>query len=235
LTVRYPTIPAGKLAEGLDDLIEGAVDDLGAEAVMFGSGPAFDDGPLNAAVDDIRSALDHRLGDSGSADLDDDQFEGAMSARLYEALSEYPVEILDDPAFWAYLAAGPLWFFVKWREDPTKRKRDGYQEYVDGRVNHACVPLRMYLRAQAVVDETDTSLPSAVTRGTDFWRSHIIRVRTGAAPDLARAVTEQQRDSRMAVGPLREYAKRINRRWSNQVIHVLESEECQKLAESERE
>jgi hypothetical protein len=91
----------------------------------------------------------------------------------------------------------------------------------------------MYLRAQVV--QEDQSLASAVTRGTDFWRSHVIRVKTGSTPDLARAVTEQQRDDHMKVGPLREYAKRINRRWSNQVIHILDEDECRALAESERE
>jgi hypothetical protein len=91
----------------------------------------------------------------------------------------------------------------------------------------------MYLRAKAV--EADMSLASAVTRGTDFWRSHVIRVKTGSTPDLARAVTEQQRDDHMTVGPLREYAKRINRRWSNQVIYVLDADECRALAESERQ
>jgi hypothetical protein len=60
-------------------------------------------------------------------------------------------------------------------------------------------------------------------------------VRTGATPELARAVAEQQRDARMTVNPLREYAKRINRRWSNQMINVLEEDEVRALAEAERE
>ena len=38
----------------------------------------------------------------------------------------------------------------------------------------------------------------------------------------------------MTVGPLREYAKRINRRWSNQVIHVLDEDDCDEIAASER-
>ena len=39
----------------------------------------------------------------------------------------------------------------------------------------------------------------------------------------------------MTVGPLREYAKRINRRWSNQVIYLLDEDDCRAIAEAERE
>jgi hypothetical protein len=232
--MQYQTISSGAIAEHLDDLIDGRFDDLISHAVAFGSGAPFDTAPLDAAIDDIRSALDERLAATTAPDLDEDQFEGAMSIRLFEALSDCPVEMLDDPSFWAYLAAGPLWFFVRWRENPDKRQRDVYQEYLDGRVNHACVPLRMFLRAQAVAAAAGPSLAADVTKGTDFWRSHIIRVKTGAMPDLARAVTAQQRDARMTVRPLREYAKRINRRWSNQVIYVLDDDECKEIAASER-
>ena len=38
----------------------------------------------------------------------------------------------------------------------------------------------------------------------------------------------------MKVDELREYAKRINRRWSNQALQILDADECKKLAESER-
>lgn len=231
--MQYPTIPPNVVIENLDPLLDGVLDDMSPQMVMFGSGPAIEIAALDNALSDIRAALNERLAQAGQR-LDDDQFEGAMAVRLYEGLSEYPTAVLDDPSFWAYLAAGPMWFFVKWREDPAERKRDGYQDYLDGRVNHACVPLRMYLRARAVATGDD-SLASAVERGTDFWRSHIIRVRTGTAPELARAVTEQQRDARMTVAPLREYAKRVNRRWSNQVIYVLDAQECRELAEDERE
>jgi hypothetical protein len=232
--MRYPTVPAGTLVEHLDDLLDGTVADLSELAVEYGSGPEVDMAAIDMAVAEIRATLETRRA-STAPQLDDDQFEGAMGVRLYEALARFPVEILDDPSFWAYLSVGPFWFFVRWREPPAQRQRDGYKDYVDGRVNHACVPLRMYLRAQAVTDGLDSSLAAAVPRGTDFWRSHVIRVRTGAAPELARAVTEQQRDARMSVGPLREYAKRINRRWSNQILHILDKDESRAVAQSERD
>jgi hypothetical protein len=93
----------------------------------------------------------------------------------------------------------------------------------------------MFLRARAVCEAGDCGLAQAIERGTDFWRSHVIRVKTGAKPGLARAVAEQQRDARMPVQRLREYAKRINRRWSNEVIYLLDEDECREIAESERD
>jgi hypothetical protein len=229
--VQYPTLPPGVLAENLDDLLNGVVDSLSDRAVPFGGEPALDGERLAAAIEDIRHELDVRLASESPPDADDDQFEGAMAVRLFEGLQDHPIEVLDDPTFWSYLAAGPLWFLVRWRENPRARKREVYHEYLDGRVNHACVPLRMYLRAAAVAN---SDLASQIPRGTDFWRSHVIRVKTGAKQDLARSVAEQQRDARMPVTPLREYAKRINRRWSNQVIHLLDEEDCRAIAEAER-
>lgn len=215
--------------------MDGTIEDLTSLSELCGTGRLLDYTGLDTAISQIRAALDDRRTKNAWSDIDEDQFEGAMAILLYEALSDYPVDVLDDPSFWAYLAAGPLWFFVRWREDPGRRKIDGYQDYLDGRVNHACVPLRMFLRAQAVAHVDGAQLAAAVPRATDYWRSHIIRVKTGTMPNLARAVTKQQLDARMAVGDLREYAKRINRRWSNQAIYLLDETECDALAESERD
>ena len=42
----------------------------------------------------------------------------------------------------------------------------------------------MYLRAQIAEIDGDYSLTTAVAQGSDFWRSHILRVSTGASPPL---------------------------------------------------
>lgn len=232
----HPSLASETIVEKLEALIDGSIADLAEESSKVGDGPMIDLAALLEAIREIEDALAARKASSDYADLDDDQFEGAMASRLYEALADFDVEVLDDPGFWAYLAAGPMWFFVRWREDPNTRKREGYHDYLDGRVNHACVPLRMFLRAQAIERDGDTALAAAVPKGTDFWRSHVIRVKTGAKPELARAVaTEQAGPDRMTVGPLREYAKRINRRWSNQVLYLLDDDECRQIAEGERD
>lgn len=190
---------------------------------------------LEACVDVIRGQLEQRLAAAGSPDLDDDQFEGAMAADLHRCLVGFEIAVLDDPGFWRYLASGPLWFFTRWREDPAERKPETYHVYVDGTKNDSCVPLRMFLRAQAVVDDGDYRFASSIEKGTDFWRSHIIRVRTSTKPELARAVAREQEAEHMTVNVLRDYAKRINRRWTNEVLYILGENECREIADGERD
>ena len=230
----HPVIPAEVVRERLDDLISGKLDDLSTLASTVGDGPPLDLAQFESAVNAIREALDERRA-GGYGDMDDDQFEGAMAAHLHQGLKALGIDVLDDPGFWAYVAAGPLWFLTRWREDPTKRNAETYHLYVDGTKADSCVPLRMFLRAQAIELDEDYSLASAIRAGTDFWRSHLLRVRAGGKKDLARAVAKEQRDHRMTVDPLRQYAKRINRRWSNQVIEVLDADDCEEIATTERE
>jgi hypothetical protein len=229
----HPAIPPAIVREHLDDLKAGEIDDLTDFATNVGDGAPIMLGEIDHAVDSIRAALDARLG-GATDDLDVDQFEGKMAEHVYRAVSGLPIEVLDDPGFWAYLAAGRLWFFTRWREDPETRNTETYHVYVDGIKGDMCVPLRMFLRAKAVAEDDDFTLTSAVPAGTDFWRSHLLRVKSGGKKELARAIVAQQRDDRMTVGPLREYAKRINRRWSNQVIQTLDAAECEEIATSER-
>jgi hypothetical protein len=229
----HPSLEHETLMHHLNELISDLVPDLSGEEKWVGDGARIDIQPLLDCIADIRTALEGRLAEDAPG-LDDDQFEGAMAAELHPALRALDVQTLDDPGFWAYLASGPFWFFVKWREDPAKRKVETYHKYLDGRANDSCVPLRMFLRAQAVEQDGDYSLASGIERGVDFWRSHVLRVKTGGKKELARAVARQQLEQRMTVGPVREYAKRVNRRWSNQVLYILDEDECRALAQDER-
>ena len=175
LTMQYPTISSGVIAERLDDLIDGSVVDPSPHAVMFGSGAPFDTASLDVAIDDIRSAF-ATASPKRASDLDDDQFEGAMATRLHEALRDRPIRMLDDPAFWAYLASGPLWFFVRWRESPAKaRGLPGIPGR--SREHHLRSAAHVPPCSGRLADGTESSLTAAVPKGTDFWRSHIIRVR----------------------------------------------------------
>jgi hypothetical protein len=226
-------IPPAIVRERLDDLTTGKLNDLRELAVVVGDGAPFDMANLEHASNAIRNELDRRIA-GGHPDLDVDQFEGLAAGVLHRALTGAPVDVLDDAGFWAYVATGPLWFFTKWREDPRDRNIETYRVYVDGTKADACVPMRMFLRAQAIELNGDYELASAIPAGTDFWRSHVLRVRTGGKKELARAVVTEQRDNRMTVDPLRQYAKRINRRWSNQVVHVLDADDCNEIATTER-
>jgi hypothetical protein len=79
-----------------------------------------------------------------------------------------------------------------------------------------CIPLRLFLRGQVVFEATGKyDLASAIPEGTDFWRSHILRVNTGKDRNIVRALAEMQRDKRMLRDPLRSVARLINRMRAN--------------------
>ena len=175
-----------------------------------------------------------------TADLDDaatdaarEQREGEAAPLLHDALCAVDVEVLDDPGFWRYLSLDLFWDFIRWRE--TKAfTRENYLKCVDGRSSTECVLTRMYLRAAAVGGLEFAEYASALPRAADFWRSHVVRVRTGTAPSLVRAFVEIQRQHRLTTGPLREFAKDLNRTWSNIVLSIYHDDEAQALVEEIR-
>lgn len=99
--------------------------------------------------------------------------------------------------------------------------------YVDG--GRECVPFRMYLRGQAIRSGDDYSLAGAIPKSTDFWRSHIVRVKTGTAPPLARAFAQLQAEERMVSDDVRPFAKKVNRLWTNIVFNVWDEPESDAL------
>jgi hypothetical protein len=160
--------------------------------------------------------------------------EGALSGVVHNVLRKLPVGILDDSGFWRYMTMTHGLDFVAWRESRAFESGDfaRYRIYIDGANSTECVLLRMFLRGQICRYNDDYELATAVRRGSDFWRSHILRVRTGSTPVVARALVRQQEARRMATGPLRDTARRLNRLWSNVVpIDYTEDEAVMLVAE----
>ena len=86
-------------------------------------------------------------------------------------------------------------------------------------------------------ENDDVSLTAGLQHGSDFWRSHVLRVRTGTAPELTRALVEMQKDDdrRLATDPLRAYARRLNRVWTNVNLNLLDKDQASALIEELRE
>ena len=137
-------------------------------------------------------------------DSDPDQIEGKAACVLFGAITDAGTDpaALDDPGFWRYVCLAHIWNFAAWRQ-PTafagKRSAEGAPEtpaslksYVDGNRPHECVPVRMYLRVRALGSLEHADLASAVREGTDFWRSHILRVKVGEYPPIVRAMVRRQ-------------------------------------------
>lgn len=188
-----------------------------------GSGHEVDLGPLHDAMERMKTAV---ANDDRSTATTPEGFEGRFAGEVHVALRDLPVEALDDPGFWRYLSLVEFWWFVEIRE-AGPLSRGNVMTYVGG--GNECVPLRMFLRAQSTRSGDDYSLAGALPKSADFWRSHILRVRTGTAPPLARSFARLQQEKALVSDDVRPFARRVNRLWSNVVFHTWDEAECDEL------
>jgi len=164
-----------------------------------------------------------------------ERVESELCGSVHAALCVHPIEVLDDQRFWRYLAVRYFGEFIMWRE--SKALSNGnISRYFIASSGVESLPLRLYLRGQAIISPNGTyELASAVPAGTDFWRSHILRVRTGRATQLARSFAELQSKDRLTTAPLRQLARLINRMWANIVLSEYEARDSAKLIGQLRE
>ena len=199
-----------------------------------------DQGTGDRSVDweEIRSAAEWMKQQIKAADPKDrDRTEGRLAIGLYRALAHVDPAVLDDDGFWRYLALRHFWDVVRWREPQAfvgPESSEKAIKYVDAKKPTESVLTRMYLRAVAVgmngdVRNGDGEAAHALSRATDFWRSHIIRVRTGTAPSLVRAFIGRQQREPMNTDALREFARAVNRTWTNVLLTEYDEAEAAKL------
>jgi len=224
----YPSISA----EALDQIgaarAEGQNPDITPAVRWIGPEPAVDLQPLSTASVELAEQL--KAFGARPDKNDKDRFEGESSPSVFQALAHLPVEALDDPGFWRWVSVTELWWLAMWREIQSFRKGwESFRIYVDGKRFSECVALRMFLRGQLMTEAGDPSLAGAVSDGTDFWRSHILRVKTSYQPLVAAGLVRQQVASRMMVEELRDYAKRLNRLSSNVLLDMYDRAEAEAL------
>jgi hypothetical protein len=224
----YPTLNRSTCTELTHLLLGGAKLPPGIDSRIdwLGAGHDVDLSPISDAVLNMSAEFEKV---SNKAEKDPDWFEGRAAGLLHESFKAFPVEMLDDPGFWRYLSIMHFWWFVSWREPPAKRKQEKYEKYVDGTSPSECVLLRMFIRAQAIVGADGYGLGEAIPKGTDFWRSHVLRVRTSSAPPVARSFASMQSTLRMPTADLRVFARRLNRAWTNIVLHAYDEAEASAL------
>ncbi len=161
---------------------------------------------------------------SGDQELTKDGVEGDLSSAFHSNLSELNAAVLTDPGFWRYLGCVEMFSFVRWRDgQDCKLESFGAGSSFP---TWDCVPLRMYVRSRICV-ESSAADPAAVATiaGTDLWRSHILRVKTGNAPELAVALAQAWGRKEMTTDTVRDVAKRIKRLRSNIMFEVLDADQ----------
>jgi hypothetical protein len=223
--VRYPVITLNQCSELAGQLVSGGSPPVDSCVRWIGLGEEVDLPTIEAAAAEItRSAQEW-------PERDRDRLEGRECIRLLGSLRGVPTEILDDAGFWRFLSVRYFWEFIAWREEEAFT-RGNYHKYVDASSSTEAVLPRMYLRARAIGGSAHAGLADAIPEAGDFWRSHIIRVRTGSAPPLTRAFATKQRDERLMTTALREAAKRLNRTWTNVVLHLHDDSSASELIDA---
>jgi len=181
------------------------------------------------SVDEIRAGSS-RAASGGTkstkgADERKDQVEGKLSCVLFEGLKDLEAAVLTDPGFWRYLAVWEMFDFVQWR-DGENCKLVSF-----GAGSHSptwdCVPKRMFVRARIAfeADGDGNWRDLAGIAGTDVWRSHVLRVKTGNSPALSAALLEAWDDQVIRTKEVRDVAKRIKRLRSNMVFELMDVEQ----------
>lgn len=232
--MRYPTLTVGHVEEIVGGLISGSNPSCDTSAVWRGDGETIDFDVLDEILDKLRLELE-TIGTDPSLTGDKEPFEGAVAVAIFSFLDGLPVEVLDDPGFWRYLSVSRFWWFIQWREADAIG-RGNVATYTNGRRNTEHIPLRLYLRVKAIAATGDVALAKDLQKCTDFWRSHVIRVRTATAAPLAAAFAEMQNgEGRLPTSKLRPYARRLNRTWTNVQLGLYQQDRARAMIEELRE
>jgi len=197
--------------------------------------------PISKVAQDLYQAS-LKLGTTGSGL---DQLEINWSVRVFEAFQSLPLPALGDREFWSYCSARYFWGFISLRQHTTVMKgREarldslidaenpisddgqidpseeagtpaGLMPYVVGN-NHYQIPLRLYLRGQAVGGDSEFLEKNQTDSPVDFWRSQLLGVRTSAYPNWTRPIVEAQSAHNLPVtGTLRSAGRTVNRLRAN--------------------
>jgi len=163
----------------------------------------------------------------GLSDAQREAYESDICEDVHKALAAVPYEVLDDPRFWYYLAVKHFSEFIVWREHGALAAGN-ISTYFSASVES--LPLRLYLRANVIFEATKSyGLTRQIPQATDFWRSHVLRVRLGRARTMAGAFASMQNTRRMPTELLRKMARFVNRTWSNVVLTEYKELESAKL------
>ena len=223
--MRYPYLTKSKCLSLAREMIKGEFPAIDCHVDWQGTGEDVNLQQIPYAVDLINQEMSDI---SNPSARDRDRIEGRAAVLLYEALSQTDIGVLDDPGFWRYLSLAYFWDFIAWRESGAFQTGK-FERYIDGVNARECVLTRMYGRGAAVGGLNHLDVAESVTAATDFWRSHVLRVRTGTAPPVVRAFVEMQSTDRLSTDELREFAKALNRMWANVVPAIYDDADAAAL------
>lgn len=221
----YPRLGQPDVREFVTRVVQHHLD--AGKVKQFLAGKGADD--VLVPLPELESLVEEIIAACGTQnDMALEPVEAKFCGRVHQVLDGLPDEALGDSEFWSYLAVRYFWRFIARRQhaawvkvlgedvDEESAESEGVklERYLVGK-DHYQIPLRMYLRGQAIRDAADYVLSEIEGGSTDFWRSQVLGVRTSAYPPLARALVNVQSEARLNVEEQRPSGRRLNRLRAN--------------------
>lgn len=212
---------------------DGHIPDWVAELRASASSPV--DEIIKQISDDFTSAWysNHEMKSGNGKKLSGrrkDELEALLAVDFKTNIDKLPSRALIETDVWRYLAAVEMFDFISWR-DGVNCKMTSFGA-VNDNPGFDCVPLRMYLRIRILQDgmvEGDDLNELATFQGTDFWRSHVLRVKLGQEPRLIRRFMSAISDDQLNTNEVRRLAKILSRFSTNLTLESMSDDGLDEL------
>jgi hypothetical protein len=225
-TVRVPRLSNADVRLFIEHVVRESPDEHAVLRFLAGKGLS-DPLPLPKELVAAVTHLTTACGAARNSDLE--PIEATHSGPVFRAIeNSFSDEAIGEVEFWNYLAVRYFWKFISYRQENAWKSAQGVsvdpsadaddraklERYFLGK-DHYQIPLRMYLRAQAVRDGDGFELTDIPGGSTDFWRSQILGVKTAAYPPVARTVARRQAAEQLNIEQQRPAGRRVNRLRAN--------------------
>ena len=190
----YPVVTLSSGATAYSQMLTSAAQSLIPAAVESRGIATGEEGSLEATLTllDVAStdAADSWHLERDGSRTNNDQIEAAFAIEtLHPALNTLPAAVLGDADFWRFLTFNVLNRLI----DAMGTSNRAYLGLVPSSFQD-CLPLMMFNRAELSIHHAAAlqSQPSQLyCLGTDFWRSHILRVANRYDENLVRALLQR--------------------------------------------
>jgi hypothetical protein len=200
------------------------------EVIYTGSELSLGDELVSEFVEGVNLVLSEvKLENASSQEMSHSNFEKKLTARALRFFEALPPEAKFSPGFWSYVSFR-IADAVEWRYPPNDKEgwsknfvsSHSHSDFIDG-----LLP-RIVVRGLIARDSSKALSLS----GQDFWRSHILRVKTGFSKVVSIAFAEHVVDVSMPVSEQRIVAKRVRSARSNVIFEALDSSQAVKMLET---
>jgi hypothetical protein len=246
--VRYPVISLEKATAFYVGPAVGQAPDPSSLVSWVGNGDVLDVDAIASSVMEDWNAI---WAEVDAEDLDEtskrQKAESLASASMHSSLAGIPTGVLDDPDFWRFLGLvpfRPLVLHLDGRPDGTIQKTG--REDVPGLTDH--VVRRMFLRGQMHFREGETDPYESLAvfglagleahgrwRERDLTKSHLVRIKIGQTPTLARAFLGRASDPYMSRDPVRLYVKVVTRARRDVAVELYGESDADEFARDQRD